>query len=72
MRFSLRMESAFTCQVLSGTVILFLAFAELLLVGAAHQRALDVDVIALAQLSSGVFAEAVPRISYVEYDTERR
>jgi hypothetical protein len=29
-------------------------------------------VIALVQLSRGVFAEAVPRISYVEYDTERR
>src|SRR5580700_6461515 len=40
---------------------LVLSLAELLLVGAAHQRALDVDVIALAQLSSGVLAEAVPR-----------
>ena len=40
---------------------LALSFAELLLVGAAHQRALDVDVIALAQLNSGVLAEAVPR-----------
>jgi len=38
-----------------------LSLAEFLLVGAAHQRALDVDVIALAQLSSGIFAEAVPR-----------
>src|ERR1700693_1375658 len=40
---------------------LVLSLSELLLVGAAHQRALDVDVIALAQLSSGVLAEAVPR-----------
>src|ERR1700733_7700029 len=40
---------------------LVLTFAELLLVGAAHQRALDVDVIALAQFSRSVFAEAVPR-----------
>src|ERR1700693_2316551 len=40
---------------------LVLSLAELLLIGAAHQRALDVDVIALAELSSGVLAEAVPR-----------
>ena len=39
---------------------LVFTFAEILLIGAAHQRALDVDVIALAQLSSGVLAEAVP------------
>jgi hypothetical protein len=45
---------------------LALAFAELLLVGAAHQRALDVDVVAFAELRRGVFAEAVPGISYVE------
>jgi len=40
---------------------LTLSFAELFLVGAAHQRALNVDVIALAKLSRSVFAEAVPR-----------
>ncbi len=45
---------------------LALAFAELLLVGAAHQRALDVDVVTFPQLRCGVFAEAVPGISYVE------
>jgi hypothetical protein len=39
---------------------LVLSVAELLLVGAAHQRALDVDVIALAQSSRRVFAAAVP------------
>ena len=49
-----------------------LAFAEILVVGAAHERAFNVDVIALAQLRRGVLAEAVPGISYVEYDTERR
>src|ERR1700686_1508722 len=35
-------------------------FAVFLLVSAAHQRALDVDVIALAQLRRGVLPEAVP------------
>jgi len=40
---------------------LVLTFAELLLVGTAHQRAFKVDVIALAQLGSGVLTEAVPR-----------
>ena len=55
------MESALTCQVLSGTVVLFLALPSSLLVSAAHQRAFDVDVITLAQLSSGLLAEAVPR-----------
>src|SRR5882672_4154505 len=39
---------------------LALAFAELLLVGAAHQRALDVDVIAFPQLRRCVLAKAVP------------
>ena len=37
-----------------------LAFAEILVVGAAHERAFNVDVIALAQLRRGVLAEAVP------------
>ena len=39
---------------------LVLTFAELFLVGAAHERAFNVDVIALAQLRRGVLAEAVP------------
>ncbi len=37
-----------------------LAFAEALVVGAAHERAFNVDVIAFAQLRRGVFPEAVP------------
>src|ERR1700691_4083035 len=40
---------------------LALSLAKRLLIGAAHERALDVDVIALVQLTRGVFAEAVPR-----------
>jgi hypothetical protein len=39
---------------------LALAFAELLLVGAAYQCALDVDVVAFPQLGRGVLAETVP------------
>src|SRR6266851_4701488 len=39
---------------------LALAFAELLLVGAAHERALDVDVVAFAELRRCVLAETVP------------
>src|SRR5271170_5314049 len=40
---------------------LVFTFAELLLVGAADQSALDVDVIAFAQLRRGIFTEAIPR-----------
>ena len=40
---------------------LVFTFAELLLVSAAHEGSFDVDVIALAQLSRSIFAEAVPR-----------
>ena len=59
-RLSLRMESAFTCQVLNGTVILLLPLPNSFSIGAAHERAFDVDVIAFAQLRRGVLAEAVP------------
>src|SRR5947208_13242986 len=45
---------------------LALAFAEVLLEGAAPQRAFDVDVVAFPQLRRCVLAEAVPGISYVE------
>jgi hypothetical protein len=37
-----------------------LAFAEVLLVGAAHEGAFDVDVVAFRQLCRGVFAETLP------------
>src|SRR5882757_3325596 len=45
---------------------LALAFAELLLEGAAHQRAFDVDVVAFPQLRRCVLAETVPGNDYVE------
>ena len=43
-----------------------LAFADFLLVGAAHQHPFDIDVIALLQLAGRVFAKSIPSISYVE------
>ena len=46
--------------------------AHFLLVCAADERPDDVEVITLLQLVGHVFREAVPHISYVEYDTERR